>query len=347
MSKPLRIGIAGAQLGAPHATAFARTSGAALVAIAEPDGGRLDALAAAFPEARRFESAEEMIASGELDAVVVASPTYLRERQVGAAFDAGLHVLCESPPGINGRESSHSFTSAGLVGKMFMWSSPGRFDPLQSEARRLVDAGELGEVFQGYARAHSTAFACESDSWRLDGERGGGALLQLGFAAMDAVWYAMGCPDPVMAMAARYDLLAKEFAGPRIERIAEDAVVGMVRFKNGACLQISAQASGHGPESDRSARIWGSKGSLDLLAGIRYAGSDSAAYAQAASPEARYAAQAVAFVEAIASGAEPPNTGKQALALMKMADALATSAKEREAVPIKAERSLEDLFGAL
>src|SRR5690606_25528252 len=129
-----------------------------------------------------------------------------------------------------------------------------------------------------HARRHSAAFAYPPDSWRMDAERGGGALLQRGLATLDAVWYAMGCPDPIEAMAARFDLIAKRYASPGIERVADDALVGMIRFKNGACLQISTQASGHGPESERAAQIWGEKGSLDLRAGTLYTGSDNTIY---------------------------------------------------------------------
>ena len=70
-------------------------------------------------------------------------------------------------------------------------------------------------------------------------------------------------------------------------------------------------------------------------------------YASPTSEAEWFILQAQEFLDSIKESREPENNGKQGLTLMRVLDALAQSAKEKRAVPIKAPRSLEDLFGGL
>ena len=348
MSETIRIGIAGANAGGRHAQAFAAAPNADLVAIADPDLALRQPLADALSIPRQFDDAAELIAADCVDAIIVATPSYLHERHVSAAFDAGLHVLCESPIGINSGEASRLVTSAGLVNKTFMTSCPLRFDPRFVEARRLVEKGDLGEVFRGDCEALLVHWPHPANSWRLDRERGGGALLEAGLEALDLVWFVLGGPDPREAMAARYDLFSQRFA-KEIDSVAEDTLSGAVRFKNGASLQVSAQIqhAAVSGQNEQRLRVWGSGGTLDLLAGIRLAPEGPSEYAVSVSAADCHLAQAREFLAAIAGEQEPLATGQQGLRLLKMTDALLASGKEKEAVSIKVERSLDDLFGGL
>ncbi|MEM1028654.1 MAG: Gfo/Idh/MocA family oxidoreductase [Planctomycetota bacterium] len=44
-----------------------------------------------------YDDASAMIASGEVDAILIACPHYDHPRYAMEAFDAGVHVLCEKP----------------------------------------------------------------------------------------------------------------------------------------------------------------------------------------------------------------------------------------------------------
>ncbi len=229
-----------------------------------------------------------------------------------------------------------------------MESHPLRFDPRIAKARTLVKEGALGEVFRASSRQHLCQWPYAADSWKLDRERGGGALLECGLDFLDAAWFALGCPDPMEAMAASYRLFSQRFR-QNTDVIAEDCINGLIRHKDGSILQHAAQihlGSMHA-EPEQEIRLWGSKGSLDLLSGKQLTGSAEEPYAKAIDESERFRKQAHAFVKAVRQGGEVPNAGKQALATMKMLDALARSAKEKHAVSIKVERSLDDLFGGL
>ena len=328
MSEPIRLGLAGLNWGLNHLHAFAQADGATLVAIADTDPEALARAATALPSAQTFGSANELIASGSIDALVIATPTHLHELQAIRAFDADLHVLCESPVGINGREASHIVTAAGLAGKIFAWSNPLRFDPILAAARE-----SLGDIQHALAAHRLSGWPHPPKSWRLDRDCGGGALLAVAWQTIDAVWYAMGCPDPTEALGARFDSFARRHANG-LDAIAEDTLTGIVRFKNGSTLHCHAQLGLAAP-TEIEMKLWGASATANLLD------------RPPAQLPACFAAQAADFIQAVRAQTDPLNSGKQALAMAKMTDALALSAKEKQASPIKVERTLDDLFAGL
>lgn len=346
-----RIALVGANYGATLASGFADLENAEVTAIADPDAAIRSHAATTFAVANDslFDTIDELLLTTKVDAVIVASPTHLHERHVGAAFDQGLHVLCASPVGVRGSEVSHIVTSAGLVGKKFMWANPLRFDPRVSIAHALVEAGEVGEPTHGSASIQISDWPHTSDSWRLERDLGGGALLEAGAQTLDALWFAMGAPDPMEAMASRFSSFSDKH-GSDLEHPAEDSISGMVRFKNGACLQISAQLKAALPqgETQQSISFVGTRGSIDIANGQRRDEQGTQyEFAKSSCNSSQLRALAVSFLKAIENDEEPIADGKQALAFHKMVDALLSSAREKQAVSIKVERTLDDLFGGL
>ena len=115
---------------------------------------------------------------------------------------------------------------------------------------------------------------------------------------------------------------------------------------------IEGEKEPWGSPSNFGIQIFGTTGSLDLASGHQLVAHQpevvSTSYAGGPSDESEwFLAQAQEFVDAIREEREPLNDGKQGLTLMRMLDALALSAKEKRAIPIKATRSLDDLFGGL
>lgn len=359
MSSDLRIGLAGARFGEKHAEAFSQIDGVTLAAIAEPDESRRQPLVDRYGFERAFETFYEMLEAGELDAVVICLPTAMHERSVSAAFDVGLHVLCEKPPATSESEMSKIVSAAGFCGKTYMWARQHRFSPEIAKAREIIERGEIGDAYRGESSWQWAWWPFDNDNWRGNREKGGGALLDIGIHMIDSAWYPMGCPDPVEAMASRHSLFLKDRV-PDPDEIAEDSVYGMIRFKNGSSLSFSTAFFGHvdgnksqwGSPAKNSIQIYGTKGSLDLCKGQRIIAQQpdvlSTPYTKDPTTESNcFLAQAQEFVDAIREEREPLNDGKQGLTLMRMLDALALSAKEKRAVPIKATRSLDDLFGGL
>ena len=144
----VRIGIIGAgAMGSCHARLLAgEVAGARLVAVADVDRGRAAALADVVGAPRVSDDGRELIASPDLDAVIVASSPETHEELVLACLDAGRPVLCEKPLAATAEAGRRIFeaeaaTGARLVTLGFMR----RYDHGYVDLKRRLDGGEIGD----------------------------------------------------------------------------------------------------------------------------------------------------------------------------------------------------------
>ncbi|MDR1429262.1 MAG: Gfo/Idh/MocA family oxidoreductase, partial [Spirochaetaceae bacterium] len=90
------------RLGLRHAENIAgRIQNARLAALCDVDEAKLRETAGRLGVSRCFTSFEEMIASKDIDAVVLVSPSGLHTKQIAAALAAGKHVFSEKPLGVS------------------------------------------------------------------------------------------------------------------------------------------------------------------------------------------------------------------------------------------------------
>ena len=148
MTAPLRAGLVGVgMMGRNHARVLASLEGVDLVAIADPGGDRHQVAGGR----EVLGSVEELIAVG-VDYVVVACPTAFH-LEVGLALaETGVHALVEKPladTGVGARQLADAFDAAGLVGAV---GHIERYNPALQNARRRLEEGELGEVYQVVTR---------------------------------------------------------------------------------------------------------------------------------------------------------------------------------------------------
>ncbi|MCX7016289.1 MAG: Gfo/Idh/MocA family oxidoreductase, partial [Candidatus Sumerlaeota bacterium] len=103
--KPLRVGVIGVGgIGGGHARAVAKHPDMELAAICDVVPDILKRVSADLPKAAVCASLEEFLAVPGLDAAVVATPNNAHAKYTIACANAGLHVLCEKPLGMNVRE---------------------------------------------------------------------------------------------------------------------------------------------------------------------------------------------------------------------------------------------------
>ena len=92
----VRLGIAGlGNMGATHASSIlaGKINRLELTAVCDTDPAKT----ARFPQGKGFSSADAMIGSGLIDAILIATPHYSHTTIGMAALKAGLHVLVEKP----------------------------------------------------------------------------------------------------------------------------------------------------------------------------------------------------------------------------------------------------------
>ncbi len=177
--RPLRFGILGCArivrrglipglLASRHAT---------LHALASRNIETARAWAEEFDVPRSHDSYEALIADPDVDAVYIPLPNELHRPWVLRAAEAGKHILCEKPLALNADEAKEMVASCHRHGvvlmEAFMWRHQARTD----ELRRMVAEGSIGRV---RLIRSSFSFPIEPDDWRLDPDRGGGALWDVG-----------------------------------------------------------------------------------------------------------------------------------------------------------------------
>ena len=95
----IRIGVVGANgaFGTKHLEALTSIETADVTAVMATSMDKANRSADQFDVQFRFDNFDTMLASGEIDAVILATPTQLHAEQGIKAMDAGFHVLVEIP----------------------------------------------------------------------------------------------------------------------------------------------------------------------------------------------------------------------------------------------------------
>lgn len=154
MNDQLRVGVIGTGvMGRDHARLLAtEVSGARLTAVADVFLEGANEVAARYGAEGVFGSGEELIASGMVDAVVIASPDHLHAATTLAAIDAGLPTLCEKPLAPTLEEAKrvaerHAELERPLVSVGYMR----RFDPGYQAMRRRLQEGADGRLLMTHS----------------------------------------------------------------------------------------------------------------------------------------------------------------------------------------------------
>ncbi len=224
--KVLRLGIVGfGAMGSTHAEAILSHPMVRLAAIS-------DVRAETEQAARTLGSAwfatpEEMMRSGTIDGVVIATPHWQHSGIAIAALQQGLHVVCEKPMAVSMSEADAMLAAARDSRGLLSVVLQSRFEPTYRRAKSLLTSGELGKLlrcsmFEASWRSQSYY---ASSPWRgiWKGE-GGGVLVNQAPHSLDRYVWLFGMPTSVSA---RCDALLHQIE-------TEDSATALLRHKNGA-----------------------------------------------------------------------------------------------------------------
>ncbi len=350
MKDPIKVGIIGlgGTIGSTTAILTAEPN-VQLVALADPDPTRRKTVLGGIKGVRVFDDYRQMFDACDLDAVCIGLPTWMHAPVSQEAIARGMHVLCEKPPSNDAAELIPVTQLAENRGLTYMFVRQSRFTSQLMEGRRLVEAGELGDVYYAETRWIRTRW-CSARGWRHDKAKGGGVLLDLGIHAIDNVWFMMGCPRPTEVMAGLYCTFS-HLAPPEQTYTADDAACGFVRFENGCTLHFAVAFSmnttnRHTPAAGtdlvksetQEFHLYGTKAGFE--SGKLLVGTPDGVKVKPIKAPAQKAdeitLQTREFIRAIREGDEPLNSGSQAVMLMQMLDAAMKSSEIGSAVAIQA-----------
>ena len=156
------------------APAVHASRGAHLYAVASRDEQR----SATLEPERVHASYEDLLADERVDAVYISLSNSQHREWVTKSLEAGKHVLCEKPLGLNAQETEEMFATASRSGRLLVEAVWGRWHPRFARMVEVVSSGAIGNI-----QHIETAFTFTSemtDNYRLNPLMGGGALLDVG-----------------------------------------------------------------------------------------------------------------------------------------------------------------------
>ncbi len=346
----IRVGIIGAgSIASDHCNNFRSYPQAEVVAIADLSRKRRGELKKTFGIARDYGHWKELVADRDLDAVTIALPNALHAPVSIAALNAGKHVLLEKPFAMNLAEARRVVATARRKRKVFMVGMNQRFRPDAQALRALVARGELGDIYHiksyWYRRAGSPKFG----TWFVNKKlAGGGCLLDIGVHFLDLGLYVADQWQPVSVSGRVYGHFGHRGLGEggwgksdrnkKIKFDVEDFATALVKFRNGATLELNISWVIHQEQPDRSnIELYGTEAGASLapLKLFRNAKRQKGEY-EVVTPQNvklphRYTSRQANWLDAIRGKDQLLCTLDQALKVQQILDAVyASSASGRE-----------------
>ena len=142
-----------------------------------------------------FGDYRELVASPQVDVVHIAAPNRFHCEMALATLRAGKHCVCEKPLAMNTRETARIVALARKQGSVFAVNYNIRFYPAVLQLRRMVDAGELGQIIHvNGSYFQDWLFKATDYNWRLLPSEGGPlrAVADIGTHWMDTASFILG-----------------------------------------------------------------------------------------------------------------------------------------------------------
>jgi len=131
-----------------QAEAWQRIPAVKITAVADPVPGKARQFADEFGIPRVYESAEEMFDCERPDFVDIATRPEAHGELTKSAAQRGIHVICQKPMAPTWDDCINMVVTCEAAGVRLLIHEDWRWQPWYREARRLIEAGALGRVFQ-------------------------------------------------------------------------------------------------------------------------------------------------------------------------------------------------------
>lgn len=348
----IKLGIIGAgAIGRAHLQA-AKNAGVEVTCVADVAGDSARAAAASFGIARSTDKPAELLASPDVDAVVICVPNKFHAPLSIDAMKAGKDVLVEKPMAMSAAECRRMIDAAAKNKRILQVAFRQRFTSVARTARQFIEAGRLGQIYHAKTNYYRRRGVPGLGGWfTTKSLSGGGPLIDLGVHIIDLALYLMNSPRPLRVSGkvyAKFGCRMKDYlyegmwAGPpRLEGVCdvEDSAHALVRLEGGTTLEINATWAGNFPENSVQNLIgfFGDKGGMAFQLGgkeLRIATEDNGHNVDITPllrPSADLEEQMRHFVANVQNRTQPGPDGQAGRMVQAVIDAIyESSAKDRE-----------------
>jgi predicted dehydrogenase len=291
-----------------------------VTAIASRTPGKAQAAAGQLGLEKGYGSYEELLADPQIDAVYIPLPNHLHVPWSIKALQANKHVLCEKPIGLSSAEAQNLLSTARQRPRLkameaFMY----RHHPQWRRARQLVVEGCIGELRT--IQTFFSYFNADPDNIRNQAPLGGGGLMDIGCYAVSLSRFIFGAEPRRVLAVLEYD---PKFKTDRLASAIMDFGRGSATFTCATQVVRYQRVNIVGSEGrveleipfnvppDQSSRIWHQRG-MDSKEIVLDACN-------------QYTAQGDDFSQAVLNDTEVPMPLEDAVANMKVIEALVRSA---------------------
>ena len=257
----VRFGIIGVgNMGSGHAKSFleGKVENGVLAAICDLKPEKIEKIKAmaGAENVAVFSDYKEMLASGLIDAVIVAVPHYFHPQMSIDALNAGIHTICEKPAGVYTKQVKEMNAVAEKSDKLFAIMFNQRTNCTYRKMREMIKGGELGEIKRinwivtNWYRSQSYY---DSGDWRATwrGE-GGGVLFNQCPHQLDLLSWVTGMMPKRVRTFCHF--------GKWHDIEVEDDVTAYLEYENGA-TGVFVTSTGDTPGTNRF-EILGNRGKL-------------------------------------------------------------------------------------
>ena len=210
---------------------------------------------AKFPDVKNYTDSAKLIRSGDVDAVIIATPHYYHTTIGIDALEQGLHVLTEKPLSVHKADCARLIAAHKNPKQVFAIMFQSRTNSLYKKVKKIVSDGELGEIrrviwivtdwFRSEAYYASGGWRA---TWRGEG---GGVLINQCPHNLDVLQWVCGMPARIFARVTFGKYHAIE---------VEDDVTAYLEYPNGA-TGVFIATTGEAPGTNRW-EIHGERGRL-------------------------------------------------------------------------------------
>jgi UDP-N-acetyl-2-amino-2-deoxyglucuronate dehydrogenase len=337
----MTIGIAVVGLGMahkPHIQSLRELEERArIVACHSPTAARRELFSATHPDLPIVSDLDAVLGDPDVDAVILLTPPMTHHDLVLRCAAAGKHVLLEKPLDVTAERARQSIEAMQKADLRFGVVLQHRFRAASRKLISIVQAGDLGELISASAsiRWWRTPEYFAEPGRGMRARDGGGVLITQAIHTIDLFQSLTG---PIARVAA----LARTSPQRRID--TEDIVAAAISFQSGAIGTIDATTVAY-PGFPEKIELACEKGTAVLEAEalavywrdgrtLRHEGAESksgGADPMAFSHEAHKTLM-TDFLEAIEQGREPTVSGREALKVQLLIEALLQSSDTGQAV---------------
>jgi len=267
-----------------------------------------------------YEDLDRILASGDVDALYVATPNTEHRRALERAARAGVHVLCEKPLAATVADCRSMIQTASDAKIKLMTAYRLHFEQANLRAVERLRKGEIGEP-----RIFSSVFSHQvrEGDIRTRADLGGGALFDMGIYCVNAARYLFQ-DEPLEVMAFRIQGHSARFAE------TDEMTAAILRFPGDRIAQFTA-SQGAAPVSEL--RVLGTSGDLQLDAAYDYHEEseekltvDGRTKRTTTPQHDQFAAELLHFSKCILEDLEPEPSGEEGLADVQILESIVQSA---------------------